>query len=225
MGFELLQKIADSMDGTIMDGKTADDQKNQIEEESKKPEKKPEKKKEKPPFVKKPENGETAVPADPADSAPAEGVPAEGGATQVPGAPIEITSVIDFFQQNPNPQDSDVHAFAEQNGIDPSQLESMIYGLAQKAVNLFRGGKSVDSQLDINSVNQNELQMGIEVEYEHSPDQSVAKKIALDHLAELPDYYTRLKVMEEAGSAEANAAAVPVQNLKEECRAGRDKRE
>ena len=44
-----------------------------------------------------------------------------------------------------------------------------------------------------------ELEMGIEVEYEHSPNKQVAKEIAKDHLEELPDYYTRLKKMEKKG--------------------------
>ena len=52
-----------------------------------------------------------------------------------------------------------------------------------------------DSEYDAN-----ELKMGIEVEKEHTDDEDLAKKIAKDHLAEVPDYYTRLKKMEkEAG--------------------------
>lgn len=38
-----------------------------------------------------------------------------------------------------------------------------------------------------------ELEMGIEVEKEHTDDEELAKKIALDHLAEDPHYYTKLK--------------------------------
>lgn len=45
--------------------------------------------------------------------------------------------------------------------------------------------------------NQNELKMGIEIEKEHTPSEKEAKRIALDHLAEIPDYYTRLKKMEK----------------------------
>lgn len=43
---------------------------------------------------------------------------------------------------------------------------------------------------------ESELSMGIKVEKEHTSDEKVAKEIALDHLKELPDYYTRLKKME-----------------------------
>lgn len=44
-----------------------------------------------------------------------------------------------------------------------------------------------------------ELEMGIKVEYEHTDNADIAKRIALDHLAEFPDYYTRLAKMEEEG--------------------------
>lgn len=42
-----------------------------------------------------------------------------------------------------------------------------------------------------------QLEQGIEIEYEHTEDRQLAKEIALDHLAELPDYYSRLKKMEQ----------------------------
>lgn len=41
---------------------------------------------------------------------------------------------------------------------------------------------------------QNQLDMGIEVE--HTKDKQLAKDIAMDHLSEMPDYYTRLEDME-----------------------------
>ena len=44
----------------------------------------------------------------------------------------------------------------------------------------------------INSI-EDELKIGIEVEREHTDDLEVAKKIALDHLAEDSKYYTKLK--------------------------------
>lgn len=42
-------------------------------------------------------------------------------------------------------------------------------------------------------VDPKELAMGIEVELEHTDDREEAKKIALQHLAEVPDYYSKLK--------------------------------
>jgi len=44
---------------------------------------------------------------------------------------------------------------------------------------------------------QDQLRMGIKVEQEHTKDPRLAHEIALDHLLELPDYYTRLKKIEE----------------------------
>jgi hypothetical protein len=41
-----------------------------------------------------------------------------------------------------------------------------------------------------------ELAMGIQVELEHTTSDQAAKEIALDHLLELPDYYTKLGKME-----------------------------
>lgn len=41
-----------------------------------------------------------------------------------------------------------------------------------------------------------QLSKGIKIELEHTPDIAVAREIALDHLNELPDYYTRLDKME-----------------------------
>ncbi len=42
-----------------------------------------------------------------------------------------------------------------------------------------------------------QLRMGIEVEKEHTTDKKEAQKIALQHLAEKPDYYTKLKKVEQ----------------------------
>jgi len=45
-----------------------------------------------------------------------------------------------------------------------------------------------------------ELKLGIKIELEHTNKKEIAKEIALDHLSEIPDYYTRLVKMEkEAG--------------------------
>jgi hypothetical protein len=45
-------------------------------------------------------------------------------------------------------------------------------------------------------VDAEEVQRGILVELEHTPDPRVAYEIAVDHLFERPDYYTRLRQIE-----------------------------
>ena len=47
-----------------------------------------------------------------------------------------------------------------------------------------------------------ELDMGTKIEMEHVNSKNLAKEIAMDHLVEIPDYYTRLKKMEKDGVAE-----------------------
>jgi hypothetical protein len=63
--------------------------------------------------------------------------------------------------------------------------------LMVNAGGLFEGkGK----ELHPNAIHPGELRMGIRVEMEHTDDIDVAKKIALDHIAENPFYYTALKL-------------------------------
>ena len=46
-------------------------------------------------------------------------------------------------------------------------------------------------------VDPKELEMGIKTEMEHTNDRAEAKKIALQHLAENPHYYSELKKIEK----------------------------
>ncbi len=50
-------------------------------------------------------------------------------------------------------------------------------------------------RLDVSFI-QNQLDMGEPIEHEHTKDHELARDIALQHLDEIPDYYTRLKKME-----------------------------
>ena len=47
-----------------------------------------------------------------------------------------------------------------------------------------------------------QLAMGIKVEYEHTTSPVLSEKIAKDHLAEIPDYYSRLAKMEKEAGVE-----------------------
>jgi len=49
---------------------------------------------------------------------------------------------------------------------------------------------------------ENQLKMGIPIEHEHTGDNNLARNIALQHLDEIPDYYTRLKKMETTAKKE-----------------------
>ena len=51
-------------------------------------------------------------------------------------------------------------------------------------------------RLDVSFI-QKQLDMGEPIEHEHTKDHDLARDIALQHLDEIPDYYTRLKKMEK----------------------------
>ena len=56
-------------------------------------------------------------------------------------------------------------------------------------------------RLDVSFI-QKQLDMGEPIEHEHTKDHELAKDIALQHLDEIPDYYTRLKKMEVSAKKE-----------------------
>lgn len=45
-----------------------------------------------------------------------------------------------------------------------------------------------------------QLAMGMKVEMEHTKDPALAKEIAMDHLAEMPNYYSKLQKMEKTAN-------------------------
>ena len=65
---------------------------------------------------------------------------------------------------------------------------------ASKKENKLKGGKG--DKLDADHVNYHEFTKGWKHELEHTDDIDKAKEIALDHLAEDPNYYTRLDMIE-----------------------------
>lgn len=97
--------------------------------------------------------------------------------------------IIEFFMGKNSVPDKEVHAFAESLGIKHDVLEGMVYDILVQILNF--PDKSA-SQVD-----PKQLAMGIKVEQEHTTFPSIARQIALSHLGEIPDYYTRLKVMED----------------------------
>jgi hypothetical protein len=74
----------------------------------------------------------------------------------------------------------------------------------------------IKDKYDKNSL-KDQLQIGIQVEMEHTSDPKTAKKIALDHLKEIPDYYTRLTEMEAEAENEgmmSNKKKIDLKDIK-----------
>lgn len=80
----------------------------------------------------------------------------------------------------------------------------------------FKSHKTVEQiakkhRLDVSFI-QKQLDIGEPIEHEHTQDHDLAKNIALQHLDEIPDYYTRLKKME----ADAKKHHKKFKDIKEE---------
>ncbi len=108
-----------------------------------------------------------------------------------------VIEFIKFLHENPNPSDSEVHEWAEENGLEVEEVEKQAYALATSMVDFLYGGLAFESGTTEDDVDPDELLMGIEVEMEHTNNELIAKKIAMDHLTEIDDYYTRLEEIEE----------------------------
>ena len=67
---------------------------------------------------------------------------------------------------------------------------------------ILQGGKGDNKPTT--SVNPVQLRNGIKIELEHTKDENVAKEIAMDHLAEDPEYYTKLKSAGLADELDSN---------------------
>jgi len=70
-------------------------------------------------------------------------------------------------------------------------------------------------RLDVSFI-KHQLEMGIPIEHEHTKDRVLATDIALQHLDEIPDYYTRLKKMEASAKKEHKK----FKDVKEETKSG-----
>jgi len=113
--------------------------------------------------------------------------------------------LVEFLKDNPNPEDELVHEWAEENGYEVDEIESLLYELATDYVesndpdseDLIPGGKADD--VPDEDLPMEQLLKGIKVEMEHTDDPDVAKEIASDHIEEFPDgdYYDALAEMED----------------------------
>jgi len=99
---------------------------------------------------------------------------------------------------------------AKDSGDEDAELEAMIkkmedekageeavmsqFDPMEEELNEAKKKKEAKAELHPNKIHPQELRMGIRVELEHTDDLDKAKKIALDHLAENPFYYTALKL-------------------------------
>ena len=103
-------------------------------------------------------------------------------------------TIMEFLRDNPSPDDKAMHALANKTGVDEHEFEAHVYMILGS---ILGAGRAKEKGYVEEDADKKELEMGIKVEMEHTTDPVISKRIALDHLAEIPDYYTRLLKMEK----------------------------
>lgn len=120
------------------------------------------------------------------------------------GSEVETKKkVSEFLRDNPEPSDGQIHSLAEELGMEPDDLEEMVYSMLTFFVagdDQIPGG--VADGISSEEFDPTQIEMGVAVEKEHTSDPNVAEEIATDHLAEFPDYYDRLQEMEDSAKEE-----------------------
>lgn len=98
-----------------------------------------------------------------------------------------------YLKDNPNAILDDLDGLADDGlDVDREKIKVEVLNLAKLFSIFWLGGRAIEKGITIKDVDSKELEMGIKVEMEHSPNKTIATKIALDHLAEDPKYYTKL---------------------------------
>ena len=90
-------------------------------------------------------------------------------------------------------------------------------------INYLGGGKG--DLLSTDKVDPTQLSIGVQVEMEHTNDPKIAQEIALDHLAEDPEYYTKLikaGLADEFGGSASSGLGDPDQSFNDPARVGED---
>ena len=102
--------------------------------------------------------------------------------------------LMDFFKHNPQASHDDVYNFIGTEQLNPNKINDFFYKILGS---FFGAGRAKEFEGDYDP---KELEIGIKIEMEHTSCPLISERIAKDHLAEIPDYYTRLVKMEkEAG--------------------------
>ena len=100
----------------------------------------------------------------------------------------QLDELLLFFRENPSASRQDLLALDKALGVSKEEIENLEFELCKALCS--RIGKHVNHGDE--KVDETELEKGIQHEMEHTNDQYIARLIVLDHLYEIPDYYTQL---------------------------------
>ena len=131
-------------------------------------------------------------------------MPARQDLTQLLKNPV-VQDVYKFLSNNPNPGDEAFHTWAEAQGYQPDKAETAAYTLATKLVEFLNEGKAEEKGLRPGDTDTKELNIGKQIEKEHTSDEGIRSRIAADHLAEDPEYYTKPEHLDFEAEAKKDA--------------------
>ena len=115
----------------------------------------------------------------------------------------ELELIIGHIKEYPEIDAHELKEFCQEHEITIGDFSGAMYKLLSS---FFVAGES--SRFP-GRYSRAEMVMGIPVEMEHTTCRLIAEKIAMDHLAEIPDYYTRLAAMEaDAGRVKRRSTVV-----------------
>jgi len=118
----------------------------------------------------------------------------EGGLSEAKEIKIGGKIVKDFKQNGDNSYSVEFEDGSKRTIAVSNDDWDIIKAADKKELSEAKKKKEPKAELHPNQIHPQELRMGIKVELEHTDDLDKAKKIALDHLAENPFYYTALKL-------------------------------
>lgn len=112
---------------------------------------------------------------------------------------IGIDTISEFYEDLYNDMYSEVSDYADEQSNDSDEVDESLKENLSKDMTIEDIAKKHNVSADVIRA---QVDIGKEVEKEHTDDEKKAERIALDHLFEMPDYYTRLKKMEKGAIKE-----------------------
>lgn len=119
---------------------------------------------------------------------------------KIKGLNISDMDVQNFFENRLNKFSSLINEDNEDN--EDNEVPALDVDDVDNDGDKLEGG--LGDNADVMQYDPQEVLKGIEVEMEHTKDPKIALEITMDHLEELPDYYTRLEKMEKRGKEDLN---------------------
>ena len=109
--------------------------------------------------------------------------------------------VIDYFYKNPDANIYQLRQWAEEGNIsEDMDIENLVFEIVSEYIQFLKGGLWTESGMP--DVNEEELNIGVQLEFKHTSNVESAKRIALNNLTEIPDYYSRLVELKKSAGLE-----------------------